>query len=210
MLLKYELQNIIFGTGTVTKGDTIQSICHYLTEGKIAGTNAKEKEFIKKQETTQLVAFAESNNFFYTGIDHSRYLTEGAEQKVYLDKDNLHVIKTNESIFYLTWLDYFHSLLLHNYFFPSTAYNLIGVLLEKECLHAVVKQPYIKSTEPTNTDIIKEFMKINGFRNTRNNDYRNAEAGIILEDLHDENVLTNNSVLFFIDSVFYLTDEFYS
>jgi hypothetical protein len=33
--------------------------------------------------------------------------------------------------------------------------------------------------------------------------------GIILEDLHDENVLTYNGVLFFIDTVFYLTRQFY-
>ena len=28
--------------------------------------------------------------------------------------------------------------------------------------------------------------------------------GIILEDLHDENVLTNQGALFFIDTIFYL------
>ncbi|HRC33186.1 MAG TPA: hypothetical protein PK736_07055 [Bacteroidia bacterium] len=33
--------------------------------------------------------------------------------------------------------------------------------------------------------------------------------GIILEELHDENVLTENVVLRFIDSVFYLTDNFF-
>ena len=31
----------------------------------------------------------------------------------------------------------------------------------------------------------------------------------ILEDLHDENVLTRNNVLYFIDTVFYLTEEFW-
>jgi len=38
----------------------------------------------------------------------------------------------------------------------------------------------------------------------RNNDYFNPKLGIILEDLHDENVLTNNGILYFIDTVFYL------
>ena len=28
--------------------------------------------------------------------------------------------------------------------------------------------------------------------------------GLILEDIHDENVLVNNDVLFFIDTVFYI------
>ena len=30
------------------------------------------------------------------------------------------------------------------------------------------------------------------------------ELGIILEDLHDENVLTRNEILYFVDTVFYL------
>lgn len=51
-------------------------------------------------------------------------------------------------------------------------------------------------------------MKSNGFINNRNNDYINSELGIILEDLHEENVLTQNEILYFIDTVFYLTKEF--
>lgn len=33
---------------------------------------------------------------------------------------------------------------------------------------------------------------------------------LILEDLHDENVLTRNGVLYFIDTVFFLTDQFWN
>lgn len=50
----------------------------------------------------------------------------------------------------------------------------------------------------------------NGFENNRNNDYINHELGIILEDLHDENVLTRNEILYFIDTVFYLNEKFWS
>ncbi len=35
-------------------------------------------------------------------------------------------------------------------------------------------------------------------------DYYNQESGIILEDLHDENVLTHGGIPFFIDSAIYL------
>ena len=49
----------------------------------------------------------------------------------------------------------------------------------------------------------------NGFINTKNSDFLNKELGIIVEDLHDENVLTSNGVLFFIDTVFYLKEEFF-
>ena len=43
----------------------------------------------------------------------------------------------------------------------------------------------------------------------RNNDYRNPQLGIIIEDLHDENVLTRGGVLAFIDTVFYVEDGFW-
>lgn len=63
-----------------------------------------------------------------------------------------------------------------------------------------------------NTDLneVKNFLKQNGFENNRNNDYINQELGVILEDLHDENVLTKNDILYFIDTVFYLTNPFWN
>jgi len=57
---------------------------------------------------------------------------------------------------------------------------------------------------------VHEFMLGNGFRHTRNHDYRHDELGLILEDLHDENVLTSEGVLFFVDTVFYLLPGVYS
>ena len=57
--------------------------------------------------------------------------------------------------------------------------------------------------------MVKNFMSANGFENIKNNDYLNPDLGIILEDLHDENVLTENGILKFIDTVFYIQDTFY-
>jgi hypothetical protein len=56
---------------------------------------------------------------------------------------------------------------------------------------------------------VKKFLNANGFQLKKNNDYFNTALGLILEDLHDENVLTNNGILFFIDTVFYLDDSFF-
>jgi hypothetical protein len=41
------------------------------------------------------------------------------------------------------------------------------------------------------------------------NDYYNSSLGIILEDLHDENVITQKGVLYFIDTVFYIKPEIF-
>jgi hypothetical protein len=34
-----------------------------------------------------------------------------------------------------------------------------------------------------------------------------SEFGLILEDMHDENVIAKNDVLFFIDTVFYIMER---
>ena len=99
--------------------------------------------------------------------------------------------------------------MLNNYFFPDTAYELKGFYKDNDTLYAVVRQEYIKADTPTSLEEVKTFMKLNGFINIRNNDYRNPELGIILEDLHDENVLTRNGSLFFIDTVFYIEPSFW-
>ena len=62
---------------------------------------------------------------------------------------------------------------------------------------------------PTLIWMVRKFLKANGFENIRNNDYFNPELGIILEDLHDENVLTGDDILHFIDTVFYLIEDFW-
>lgn len=209
MLLKDELQTIISGIGNVTKGTSIQTVAHYIRKSKTTGANTEKKELIKEQEAAAILGYAHSFNFFFTNLNKQRYLAEGAEQKVYLDEDGRHVIKLNDSIFYAAWEDYFNSLLLHNYFFPATNYELIGFYHETGRLYAAVRQPYIIATEATNEDVVKELMATNGFTNTIKSDYLNKTLGIIAEDLHDENVLTSNGILFFIDTVFYLTQEFY-
>lgn len=124
-------------------------------------------------------------------------------------RDSEHVLKLNDSIYYSSWKDYFYNLLLHNYFFPDTAYELIGFTKDKDILYAIVKQNYVSITSNTNLEHVKSFLTLNGFDNVRNNDYYNSDLGIILEDLHDENVLTRNDMLYFIDTVFYLTEKFW-
>lgn len=114
-------------------------------------------------------------------INSENYISQGAEQKVYLN-DGKSVLKLNDTIFYASWTDYFHNLLLNNYFFPDTAYELLGFYQEENTIYAVVKQAFIRATEKTNLAFVKEFMAENGFANTRNNDYYNSDLGIILEE----------------------------
>lgn len=74
-------------------------------------------------------------------------------------------------------------------------------------MYELVEQNYVEANQPTNLNLVKEFLSNNGFINTKNNDYYNPQLGLILEDLHDENVLTANDILYFIDTVFYIKPE---
>jgi hypothetical protein len=207
--LKYELHNVLSGKSEIRFGATIQAVASYLNDGEKTSSNVENEKHFKSEEAKRLELFISENNLWLKSIDFSQYVSEGAEQKVYL-KDSDHVLKLNDSIYYNSWKDYFYNLLLHNYFFSDTAYDLIGFTKENETLYAVVQQNYVSMTSSTDLLNVKTFLTLNGFENNRNNDYINHDLGIILEDLHDENVLTQNEILYFIDTVFYLTEKFWS
>ena len=206
--MKHELQSIISGKSEVRYGANIQAAACYLKGSERTSQVAKESKFYKKQETEVLIEFITENNLWISDIGIENYVSEGAEQKVYLS-DGKNVIKLNDGIFYNSWVDYFNNLLLHNFLFSDTAYELTGFYKEDNSLFAVVRQAFVKATEKTDLEVVKKFMFENGFINVRNNDYFNPDLGIILEDLHDENVLTENGVLQFIDTVFFIKEEFY-
>lgn len=206
--MKHELQNIISGKSQVEHGATIQAVAGYLRGSESASHLAEKSIVLKKQEESLIEQFASENSLWISNIKIENFISSGAEQLVYL-KDERTVLKLNDSIYYASWVDYFNNLLLNNYFFPDTAYELLGFYKNEKALYAVVEQNFVKATEKTELINVKLFLENSGFVNKKNNDYFHPELGIILEDLHDENVITQDSTLKFIDTVFYITEEFY-
>jgi hypothetical protein len=206
---KHELQHIILGNEQTGPGSQLKKAQNFLRGYAKTSSPAEKQQHFKDKETAAILTFAKNENLFYNhSISINDYISEGAEQKVYRFNDT-HILKINQSIFYESWLGYFDSLLIHNFLFPATAYTFLGFKIIEEELYAVVKQEFILSNENTNLEVVKEFLAYNGFQHRRNNDYFNPEIGLIFEDLHDENVLSYNGVLYFIDTVFYLTPAFY-
>jgi hypothetical protein len=201
--MKDEIQYILSGTSKVKHSHLIQTTCSYLKRSQGTSTMAQDDQQFKREEATRLISFVDQQKLWVDNIDLSNYVSQGAEQKVYL-KDGITVLKLNDAIYYASWIDYFHNLLLNNLFFPDTAYNLLGFYKDLDILYAVVEQPFVKADEKTDLSLVKIFLENNGFQNTKNHDYFNKELSLILEDLHDENVLTQNSMLYFIDTVFYI------
>jgi len=208
--IKNELQRIILGDEQIGDANKLKTVQNFLRRNAEISYGSQDKKSVKREEEKHLLNFASTQNLFYSGeISDAYFIAEGAEQKVYRFND-FQVIKINDAIFYETWLDYFNNLLIHNYLFPATAYEFMGFAVIDSKLFAVVRQDFIVATEPTDLNLVKLFLEFNGFSNTRNNDYYNAELGIIFEDLHDENVLSRKQILFFIDTVFYLEEDFFS
>lgn len=207
--IKNELQNIITGNGQIGDKNLIKTIQDVLRRNEKSIQISSQNKLVKSEEEIFLKHIIEAEDLTYKEeISESNYISEGAEQKVYR-LDDKYVIKLNDTIFYASWKDYFNSPLIHNYFFNSTKYELLGFKIINKKIFAVVKQRFVKADETVDLEQVKSFLEFNNFRNVRNNDYQNDELGLIFEDLHDENVLINNGILYFIDTIFYLTDNFY-
>ena len=203
--MKDDRQNILSGKSQVKHHHLIQTTCSYLKRSQGTSSMVENYQQHKEEETKRLIQFVNDHNLWVDNVNIELYVSQGAEQKVYL-KDGSTVLKLNDAIYYASWIDYLHNLLLNNLFFPDTAYQLLGFYNEQEVVHAVVEQPFVKATEKTDLSLVKVFLENNGFRNTKNHDYYNEELCLILEDLHDENVLTRNGMLYFIDTVFYIVN----
>jgi len=158
----------------------------------------------KSIEEEKLEAHVKENDLFFNDLRFSIYLDEGAEQKVFFNDEVSKVFKLNDAIFYVNWSQYFESLLIHNILFPETKYELLGFVKINETLYSAISQDYIRPTEKTKIEKVREYMISKGFTIKKKNDYVHADLGIIIEYLHEENVLVKDGILFFIDTVIYL------
>ena len=163
-----EIQRIISGKSQVRYGTNIQAAIDHLRKGEKSGSLDKTDKHFKREETARLKQYVDNQNLWVRDIDLNNYVSEGAEQKVYL-KDGRSVFKLNDAIYYLSWIDYFINLLLNNHFFSDTAYKLLGFFENELILYAVVEQHFINATEKTDLKQVERFMELNGFLKVRNN-----------------------------------------
>src|SRR5690606_40894547 len=103
--LKNELHNVLSGKSKIRFGATIQAIACYLNDGAQTSPTIENEKHLKKQEAKILENYITDNKLWITDIDFSQYVSEGAEQKVYL-KDSEYVLKLNDAIYYNSWIDY--------------------------------------------------------------------------------------------------------
>ena len=198
---KDEIQHVISGKIKVRNGDLIQAAANYLREGKSTGFVATDPQSIQQAEANILRGFSKLIPIF----GFTNFIGEGTEHRVYLDGQT--VLKLNSCYFYKSWEDYFHSLLLHNYLFEDTPYELMGFTEENGKLFSVVRQKFVETTKEIDPDISRKFLSDNGFVNKTGDDYVHENTGVILADLHGQNIIIRKGVPFFIDTVFYVSEK---
>jgi Serine/Threonine/Tyrosine Kinase found in polyvalent proteins len=200
------LENIVKGTILEGARDNC-TIARNLLCASFRTSTAVKRDFegqsrIKAEQTEFLKHHSSAKKWWLNDLpDESNFLTRGGEAKIYFAPDRRNVIKVNDAIYYATWLEFFNSVVIHNLLFVDTAYVFVGFIEHEGSILAVLKQPYIPSDAPVDLDDVKNLLAFNGFLNTKRNDYFHKELGIILEDMHDENIIANSNKLFFIDTV---------
>ena len=201
-MLKDEIHKIIRGIGKIAEKGLIANAKTYLRNAITTKQDVENKKQTKRDEEKILKQFATENNLWINSLG-TRF-EGGYEQDVYFTEKINYVIKANTGVFYQTWSDYLNNLTMHNLFFPVTNYELIGFNNSDNEFKCVVKQPLVIADDIIDNKELKQFLERLGFKNIRNNDYFYPKFNIILEDLHDTNVLIYKDVPYFIDTVFYL------
>lgn len=121
---KDEICNIISGTRAVTNGTTIQAASSYLRGSEGASHESGSSNLSTRKDEERLREYISENNLWLPLPNPVNEIAKGGEAIVYFYDG--HIIKINSARFYDSWKDYFNSLLIHNYLFPATSYELIG------------------------------------------------------------------------------------
>ena len=96
--MKDDIQHILSGTSQVRHHHLIQTTCSYLERSQRTSSMVKDQQQHKEEETKSLIQLADDNHLWVENINIDLYVSQGAEQKVYL-KDGLTVLKWN-TLFY--------------------------------------------------------------------------------------------------------------
>lgn len=182
------------------------------SQGASAAAKAKEpvsreeraaySQQVRVLEETDLKNWAISNNLYVSEEQfkfqfNSRFIGEGAEQKVYLKDDGLSVVKANSGRFHGNWLEYFNRLLFHAFIFPSTKYLTAGFTDVDGVFAVISEQPFAILNEGASRSKVEAYLSTHGFVRTKNDDYYNQKISVKLEDLHDENVFLMKKETYF-------------
>jgi hypothetical protein len=162
---------------------------------------------LKRREAAALLTWARSNGLLLDDAEFTRdWIAQGSiggqENDVFLRDGR--VLKRNNLCFHLSYADFFDRLALHHLLFPGAPLSLEGFVQHDAELLPIMSQPAVRAQRGAKRTEVATLMRQLGFEPVRNDDYRHPE-GILVEDLHDENVfIDTEGEIVLIDPVIYL------
>lgn len=179
------------------------------------GNGDRNAEQIRK-ESANLKQFAIDNNIFNTdivaqlGFEYQPQYKTNAESLIYFDPQNKdRIIKEWRSISpytppYNGYQAILGRILLHNYLFPETAYDIVTLTERDGIVNFVLSQPYVYGADVriATREEIDNYMEKSGFEKDdipSDAPVWENKDGIQIFDLYGGNVLKKNDSLFFID-----------
>lgn len=195
------------------RGSTLKAVAdvargvHAASEPPSAHTPPAVVRQLKRLEAEALLAWAERKErlFDSAAFDH-KWIEQGSiggqENDVYLE--GRRVFKRNNLSFHLSYADFFDRVALHHLLFPGAPLRFEGFVEHPVGLLPLLSQPVVRARRGARRTEVASFMRRLGFERTRHDDYHHPE-GILVEDLHDENVfLDESNDVIAIDPVIYL------
>jgi len=181
-----------------------------------------ETQKVKNRQSDALRKWAQENGAMIDSDQFEKQWKEGGEvggeeHQVIMGTDGLTVTKRNfvdDSFggatvlpFHLGYDEFFDRVQIHNLLFEETGPRLLGFTETSEGLIApVLSQAYVIVRRGATRAETEEAMELEGFRRINADNYRRGE--VLVEDLHDENVVIDNfGKIQFIDPVIYIRPE---
>lgn len=164
-----------------------------------------------KQQAEVIENFARRSGFFFESTAEFEHGTSksGMESVVWQQKDGKSVVKISSPELNNDWHEFIYNrFVLHNLYFPNTAYNFVGVTKKGDRMYMLLSQrgipnehEFTSSLNPGWGRIIKDWFEQFGFSI---NDDTTIEApdGTIITDLHPGNVFLFEGQLYVIDPSF--------
>lgn len=172
-------------------------------------------KIVKPIEAKQLLEWAKRTGVLLDNNEFDRRWKEDGqrgetENELYFDEASHRWFKRNNMFMHSTYLEFFHRIAMHNYLFPEAPVKLEGFVVNDGVLMPVMSQPHVRAERGATKEEVVQYMKKLGFKHKSGVDFYNPTTGVIVEDLHDENVLVNPDDpdhMYIVDPIIFLDDE---
>lgn len=195
------------------RGSALKAVAHVARGVRATGESPSARQSpavireLKQREAEALRAWARRKQRLRDNLAFDRkWLAQGSiggqENDVFLE--GRRVFKRNNLNFHLSYADFFDRIALHALLFPGAPLRFEGFVEHQAGLWPVMSQPAVRARRGANRAEVERFMGQLGFKRTGGDDYCHPE-GILVEDLHDENVFLDEAdEVIVIDPVIYL------